>query len=86
MAEEPQLSDPKVVGVRTGAKMRVPRQSTRIGKAGYKGDVEVFEPSAPGVRMAAKEAEAAEDKAVAAPKRSRKKAGTPEAMLEEAGA
>lgn len=84
----------RVSGLEPKGPMRVPRQPNTIGRAGYKGRVDVYEPAAPNVRMAPvedspelKEAAPVEDKAVAPPRRrsrNRKKPGTPEATLEGA--
>jgi hypothetical protein len=77
MAEPEQ---PIVSGVREpSGKPRVPKQSDSIGRSGYKGDVEVYEPSAPGVPLVNAEAEGKERKGPAedkAKRRHRKKAPT----------
>lgn len=37
--------------VKAGGPMRVPKQNVRVGRAGYQGNVEVYDPKFPKIRM-----------------------------------
>lgn len=61
------------VGEREPTKPRVPLQTTRRGRAGYIGDVEVYDPQYPYVHIVTPEPEQADDEAERETKRRRRK-------------